>query len=131
MITVSLNHFSFADFSFADQFSVLMYQTITGSQYSEIMHTNAIPSIVIAKATTYNTDPVFNLGHRCKTLHSRVFLSICTDDEGSNCFTITGIPHRGDLLVSWGTKERFWLTLATENNTAKLYFVEKVIIWGI
>ena len=32
---------------------------------------------------------------------------------------------------SWGTKERFWLTLAPENNTAKLYMVEKVIIWGI
>ena len=34
-------------------------------------------------------------------------------------------------LHSWGTKERFWLTLAPENNTAKLYMVEKVIIWGI
>ena len=33
--------------------------------------------------------------------------------------------------LSWGTKERFWLTLAPENNTAKLYMVEKVIIWRI
>ena len=36
--------------------------------------------------------------------------------------------QKGD---SWGTKERFWLTLAPENNTAKLYMVENVIIWGI
>ena len=36
-------------------------------------------------------------------------------------------PH----LNSWGTKERFWLTLAPENNTAEFYMVEKVIIWGI
>ena len=43
--------------------------------------------------------------------------------------------HSAILLLvihnSWGTKERFWLTLAPENNTAKLYMVEKVIIWGI
>ena len=32
---------------------------------------------------------------------------------------------------SWGTNERFWLTLAPENNTAKFYMVEKVIVWGI
>ena len=33
--------------------------------------------------------------------------------------------------ISWGTKKRFWLTLAPENNTAELYMVEKVIILGI
>ena len=32
---------------------------------------------------------------------------------------------------SWRTKERFWLTLAPENNMAEFYIVEKVIIWGI
>ena len=35
------------------------------------------------------------------------------------------------MTSSWGTKKKFWLTLAPENNTAKLYMVEKVIIWGI
>ena len=27
------------------------------------------------------------------------------------------------IIYSWGTKERFWLTLAPENNTAKLYMI--------
>ena len=35
------------------------------------------------------------------------------------------------MIFSWGTKERFWLTLAPENNTAESYMVEKVIIWSI
>ena len=42
-----------------------------------------------------------------------------------------GLGIQSYIITSWGTKERFWLTLAPENNTANLYMVEKVIIWGI
>ena len=47
------------------------------------------------------------------------------------CFSLKLHTHGMNIPISWGTKERFWLTLAPENNTAKLYMVERVIIWGI